>query len=64
MTATTVKELREVCERIEREFGPDCKVRIQLRDEDGRLIDSGHCRVVTNNHKGTLYLSNRPKMGE
>ena len=38
-----VSELRKICEYIEKEFGPDIEIRLQVRDLDGRLIDQDYC---------------------
>lgn len=54
----TVSELREACERIEREFGSDSKVCIQIRNENGSLKDGDYVNDIFRNAEGTLFLSN------
>lgn len=54
----TVSELKNLCEKIEREFGSDSKVVIQLRNENGSLIDGDYCIGVFRDADGTLFLTN------
>lgn len=54
----TVSELKNLCEKIEREFGSDSKVVIQLRNENGSLIDGDYCIGVFRDDDGTLFLTN------
>lgn len=54
----TVSELKEACEKIEREFGSDTKVCIQLRNENGSLIDGAYCTDIFRDAEGNLFLSN------
>lgn len=54
----TVSELKEACEKIEREFGSDTKVCIQLRNENGSLIDGAYCTSIFRDSEGNLFLSN------
>lgn len=54
----TVSELKNLCEKIEREFGSDSKVVIQLRNENGILIDGDYCIGVFRDADGTLFLTN------
>ncbi len=54
----TVSELKEACEKIEREFGSDTKVCIQLRNENGSLIDGAYCTSIFRDAEDNLFLSN------
>lgn len=54
----TVSELKNACERIEREFGSDSKVIIQLSNENGGLIDGAYCIDMFRDVDGTLFLTN------
>jgi len=54
----TVSELKEACEKIEREWGSDSKVCIQIRNEDGSLINGDYCLSLFRDADGTLFLSN------
>lgn len=54
----TVSELKEVCERIEREFGSDSKVCIQIRNENGSLKEGDYCRDIFRDVEGNLFLTN------
>lgn len=55
----TVSELKEACERIEREYGSDCSVCMQIRRDDGSLISGDYCIDIFRNEAGTLFLTNR-----
>lgn len=54
----TVCELKEACERIEREFGSDCLVCMQIRRDGGSLIAGDYCIDIFRNAAGTLFLTN------
>lgn len=54
----TVSELKEVCERIEREYGSDSKVVIQIRNENGSLIGGDYLMDIFRDSSGTLFLTN------
>ena len=54
----TVSELKEACERIEREFGSDSKVCIQIRNENGSLKEGDYCMDIFRDAEGILFLSN------
>lgn len=53
-----VSELKTACERIEREFGSDSKVIIQMRNENGSLIKEDCLIDIFRDAGGTLYLTN------
>lgn len=54
----TVSELKAMCEQVEKEHGKDCPVRIQIRDEIGRLIERDDCKHMFVKVYGELILSN------
>lgn len=54
----TVSELKEACERIEREFGSDSKVCIQIRNENGSLREGDYCIDIFRDAAGNLFLTN------
>lgn len=54
----TVSRLREMCERIEKEYGGDTPVTIQIRDDDGRLMERDQCVHAFLKQYGELVLSN------
>ena len=53
-----VSELKTACERIEREYGSDSKVVIQMRNENGSLMKGKYLRDMFINAEGTLFLTN------
>lgn len=56
----TVSMLKALCEKLEKQFGPDIPVYIQIRDDEGRLIERDSCKNAFNKiDDGTLILSNR-----
>lgn len=52
----TVSDLKEACEMIEREYGSDGNVIIQIRDTEGSLINGTYAESMTRDSSGTLYL--------
>lgn len=58
----TVSELKAMCEQVEKEHGKDCPVRIQIRDDFGRLIERDDCNHVFVKIYGELVLSNRKSL--
>lgn len=55
-----ISMLKSLCEELEKKFGPDCPVYIQIRDDEGRLIERDMCKHAFNKiDDGTLILSNR-----
>lgn len=54
----TVSELKQICEEAEKEFGPDALVRIQIRDEIGRLIEQDYCVNTFTKAYDILVLTN------
>ena len=57
----TVSDLKEACEAIEREYGSDGNVIIQIRDAKGSLINGTYVESMTRDSSGTLYLRGRRK---
>ena len=53
-----VSELKEACEKIEREFGSDSKVCIQIRNENGSLKEGDYLNDIFRDEEGNLFLSN------
>lgn len=53
-----VSELKEACEKIEREFGSDSKVCIQIRNENGSLKEGDYLNDIFRDAEGNLFLSN------
>lgn len=57
-TMLSVSELKEACEFMEREFGADSKVCIQIRDDDGKLIERAYAISMLRDNDGDLYITN------
>lgn len=53
-----VRELRNICEYVEKEVGPDAIVHLQIRDHNGRLIDQDCCDDVFLKPYRKLVLGN------
>lgn len=54
----TVSELKNICDVVEREYGSDSNVIIQIRDDDGSLIGGGYLLSVFRDDCGNLFLTN------
>lgn len=54
----TVSKLKDACEKIEREFGSDCPVCIQIYKNDCGKIFGDYCMGVYRNAAGALFLTN------
>lgn len=54
----TVSELKRACEKAEEKYGPDALVRLQLRDETGRLIEQDYCAGTFTKAYKLLVLAN------
>lgn len=60
----TVGELMDICEIICREHGPNAKIVIEFRKENGTLISADCIEGYSKSVDGTLFLSNKPfKLG-
>lgn len=57
----TVSELKNICDVVEREYGSDSNVIIQIRDDDGSLIGGGYLLSVFRDDCGNLFLTNYNK---
>ena len=55
----TTGQLEEICKAINREYGCDCPVCIQFR-ENGALVQGDYAIGFCNSANGTLYLMNEP----
>lgn len=54
----SVGELKTICERIEKEYGSDCNVIIQIYNDDGSLNTGSYCIDYFRNSSGELFLMN------
>ena len=55
----TVSKLIAMCKAVEEKYGGETEVYIQIRDDDGRLLERDLCRHIYPMYAdGTLYLSN------
>lgn len=52
----TISDLKEACEVIEREYGSDANVIIQIQDAEGSLINGTYAESMSRDSSGTLYL--------
>ena len=52
----TISDLKEACEAIEREYGSDANVIVQIRDAEGSLMNGTYAESMTRDSSGTLYL--------
>ena len=56
----TIGDLIDICKQLEVEFGSDCNVIIQIRDENGEFVSGDYCCAFTCDETGRLYLTNNP----
>ena len=56
----TIGDLIDICKQLEVEFGSDCNVIIQIRDENGVFVSGDYCHAFTCDNSGNLYLTNNP----
>ena len=54
----TISELKKLCEQAEQEYGPDALVFIQIRDDDGRLLEQDYCEYGFTKPYHKLVLTN------
>lgn len=54
-----VGELKDFCEQVEREYGSDANVILQIYSRDGELIRVDYATGATCDHAGDLFLANR-----
>lgn len=55
----TVGEIKEICEQIEKEYGSDCPVVLQIYDDKQHLKEGEYCNGYSIQGNGTLFLFNR-----
>ena len=61
----TIADLIDICKQLEVEFGSDCNVIIQIRDENGGFVSCDYCCAFTCDEAGRLYLTNNlPRVSE
>jgi len=60
---TNIGELKVFCEQVEREYGSDANVILQIYSRDGELIRVDYATGATCDHAGTLFLANRDFKG-
>ena len=51
-------ELENICKYINKEFGSDCPICIQIRNENGSLKEADYVVDFCNDKSGVLYLMN------
>lgn len=56
----TIGDLIDICKQLEVEFGSDCNVIIQIRDENGEFVSGDYCCAFAYDEAGRLYLTNNP----
>lgn len=56
----SVSELRSICEILEKEYGPNGTVVIQIRNESGEFVSGGFVYAHNYDSDGNLYLTNNP----
>lgn len=54
-----VGELKDFCEQVEREYGSDANVILQIYSRDGELIRADYATGVICDHAGNLFLANK-----
>ena len=54
----TTGELENICKYINKEFGSDCPICIQIRNENGSLKEADYVVDFCNDKSGVLYLMN------
>ena len=53
-----VGELKDICEKIEEEYGSDANVILQIYSRDGELIRVDYATGVAYDQAGNLFLAN------
>lgn len=54
-----IGELKDFCEQVEREYGSDANVILQIYSRDGELIRADYVAGVAYDRAGNLFLANR-----
>ena len=55
----SIGELKNICENIEREYGSDSKVCLQILDKENHAKEAGYCLDFFVSKEGTLYLTTK-----
>ena len=53
-----IGELKDICERVEREYGSDTNVILQIYSREGELIRVDYATGAACDHAGNLFLAN------
>lgn len=54
-----IGELKDFCEQVEREYGSDANVILQIYSRDGELIRADYVAGVAHDRAGNLFLANK-----
>lgn len=54
-----IGELKDICERVEREYGSDTNVILQIYSQEGELIRADYVAGVAYDRAGNLFLTNK-----
>lgn len=54
-----IGELKDICERVEREYGSDTNVILQIYSREGKLIRADYVAGVAYDQAGNLFLTNK-----
>lgn len=54
-----IGELKDFCEQVEREYGSDTNVILQIYSRDGELIGADYVAGVAYDQAGNLFLTNK-----
>ena len=57
----SIGELKRICANIEREYGSDSKVCLQVLDKENHVKEAGYCLDFFISKEGTLYLTTEMK---
>ena len=55
----SIGELKNICANIEREYGSDSKVCLQILDKENHAKEAGYCLDFFVSKEGTLYLTTK-----
>jgi hypothetical protein len=53
----SIGELKNICSNIEREYGSDSKICLQILDKEDHVNEAGYCLACFTSKEGTLYLT-------
>lgn len=54
-----IGELKDICEQVEREYGSDANVVLQIYSWEGELIRADYVAGVVYDQAGNLFLANK-----